>query len=88
MQVKWLSTTDLVSLLDEYVPINAGLVRESCEDGTIPYPFAKRIPGRKQGHWRIAVAGLPQILRDVYELNAQEIEAIQGVVAEMKVRAW
>lgn len=80
----WLSTSAFARLVEDYAPVTSGLIRELCEDGTIPFPIAKRIPGRKQGHWRIAASGIPQVLKDICELTEIEIREVKGKLAQIQ----
>lgn len=80
MQPKWLSTSDFASMVEDHFPATPTIIRELCESGEIPAIYAKRIPGRERGHWRIAVKGIRHILIEILKLEPQE-------VAEVKAKA-
>jgi hypothetical protein len=72
----WISTAGLAQLIDEYAPVNAADIRELCESGAIPAKYAKRKPGRERGHWFLNAKGALFILKDLLELESQEVNEI------------
>ncbi len=73
----WISTADFAQLIDPNFPADAATVRGWCEEGLIPSRYAKRRPGRERAKWFIATAGIMAILKDVLQLEHDEICEVQ-----------
>jgi hypothetical protein len=78
-----MSTSDFAQLIEDHFPATAKMVREWCEDGTIPKRFAKRPPlppgansDNMQRHWRIAVRGVRHILETILEMEPDEVAEV------------
>ncbi len=75
---KWVSTSQLASMVEDYYPATPAEIREYCEEGTIPSKFAKRRKDRERGHWKIAVRGIRWILQQVFSLDDEEIAEVES----------
>lgn len=82
--MKWMSTGDLARLIEDHFPADEAKVRELCEEGAFGR-YAKRLTRKAEGgeikacgHWRIAERALLWILRDVFQLDEQEIAEVRA----------
>ncbi len=75
---KWVTISQLASMVEDYYPATPVEIREYCEEGTIPSKFAKRRKDRERGHWKIAARGIRWILEQVFSLDAEEIAEVES----------